>query len=82
MSPSPPLSPWSREARAVVRLAAPLALTHLTYMAIMLTDVVMMGWIGTEAITAGTLARDFFWVLGAFALGVLTGATPLGLRLR
>ena len=46
-------------------------------MAIMLTDVVMMGWIGTEAIAAGTLARDFFWVLGAFALGVLTGATPI-----
>ena len=77
MNPSPSLPPWSREARAIVRLAAPLALTHLSYMAIMLTDVVMMGWIGTEAIAAGALARDFFWVLGTFALGVLTGATPI-----
>ena len=68
-SPSPPA--WWRETRAVVHLAAPLALTHLSYMAIMLTDVVMMGWIGTGAIAAGSLARDFFWVLDSFALGVL-----------
>lgn len=76
-SSSPSLSPWWRETRAVVHLAAPLALSHLSYMAILLTDVVMMGWIGTEAIAAGTLARDFFWVLGAFSMGVLTGATPI-----
>ena len=73
----PSLSPWWRETRAVVHLAAPLALSHLSYMAILLTDVVMMGWIGTEAIAAGTLARDYFWVLGAFSMGVLTGATPI-----
>ena len=68
---------WLGETRAVVVLAAPLALTHLSYMAIMLTDVVMMGWIGTEALAAGSLARDFYWVLGAFAMGVLSGATPI-----
>ena len=76
-SPSSSLSPWWREARAVAHLALPLALSHLSYMAILLTDVVMMGWIGTEAIAAGTLARDFFWVFGAFSMGVLTGATPI-----
>ena len=75
--PSPSPSAWFREVRAVVHLAAPLALSHLSYMAIMLTDVVMMGWIGTGAIAAGSLARDFFWVFGAFAMGVLTGATPI-----
>ena len=71
------MSPWWREVRAVAHLAAPLALSHLSYMAILLTDVVMMGWIGTGAIAAGTLARDFFWVFGAFSMGVLTGATPI-----
>ena len=74
---SPSLRAWLHEARAVVHLAAPLALSHLSYMAILLTDVVMMGWIGTEAIAAGTLARDFIWVLGACAMGLLTGATPI-----
>ena len=73
----PSMQDWLHETRAVVQLAVPLALTHLSYMAIMLTDVVMMGWIGTEAIAAGSLARDFFWVLGSFAMGVLTGATPI-----
>ena len=73
-SSSTSLSPWLREARAVAHLAAPLALSHLSYMAILLTDVVMMGWIGTEAIAAGTLARDFIWLLGACAMGLLTGA--------
>ena len=77
LSPPSPLSSWLREARDVVHLAAPLALSHLSYMAILLTDVVMMGWIGTGAIAAGSLARDFFWVFGAFAMGVLTGATPI-----
>ena len=72
-----PIPVWLREAREVAHLAAPLALSHLSYMAIMLTDVVMMGWIGTDAIAAGSLARDFFWVLGAFSMGVLTGATPI-----
>ena len=74
------LSAWLHEARAVVHLAAPLALSHLSYMAILLTDVVMMGWIGTGAIAAGTLARDFIWVLGACAVGLLTGATPIMAR--
>ena len=74
---SPSSAAWWREIRAVVNLAAPLALSHLSYMAIMLTDVVMMGWIGTDAIAAGSLARDFFWVPSCFALGLLTGATPI-----
>lgn len=69
-------STW-REAEAIVRLAVPLILTHLAHMAIMATDVIMMGRIGTETIAAGSLARDFYWVMVAFAIGVLTGATPV-----
>ena len=68
---------WWCESGAIVRLAVPLTLTHLAHMAIMLTDVVMMGRIGTETIAAGSLARDFYWVMMAFAIGVLTGATPV-----
>ncbi len=66
-----------REAGAIARLAVPLVLTHLAHMAIMTTDVIMMGRIGTETIAAGSLARDFYWVMVAFAIGVLTGATPV-----
>ena len=71
------LAAWWRESGAVARLAVPLTLTHLAHMAIMLTDVVMMGRIGMETLAAGSLARDFYWVMMAFAIGVLTGATPV-----
>ena len=48
-TPSSALSPWYRESRAIVHLAAPLALVQLAYMAIITTDVVMMGWIGPRS---------------------------------
>ena len=75
--PAPALSPWYRESRAIVQLAAPLALIQLAYMAIVTTDVVMMGWIGPEALAAGTLASHFYWLFLLFAMGLLTGATPI-----
>ena len=75
--PAPALSLWYRESRAIVQLAAPLALIQLAYMAIVTTDVVMMGWIGPEALAAGTLASHFYWLFLLFAMGLLTGATPI-----
>ena len=76
-TPSSALSPWYREARAIVHLAAPLALVQLAYMAIITTDVVMMGWLGPEALAAGTLAGHFYWLVVVFSMGLLTGATPV-----
>ena len=68
---------WFRESRAIAHLAAPLALVQLAYMAIITTDVVMMGWIGPEALAAGALASHFYWLFILFAMGLLTGATPV-----
>ena len=70
-------SPWLRESRAIVRLAAPLALIQLAHMAIITTDVVMMGWLGPEALAAGALASHFYWLFLLFSMGLLTGATPV-----
>ena len=74
---SSPLSLWYRESRAIVHLAAPLALAQLAHMAIITTDVVMMGWLGPEALAAGTLASHYYWLVIVFAMGLLTGATPV-----
>ena len=71
------LSLWYRESRAIVHLAVPLALTQLAHMAIITTDVVMMGWLGPEALAAGSLAGHFYWLFIVFAMGLLTGATPV-----
>lgn len=76
-TPAPALSVRYREARAIVHLAVPLALTQLGYMAIITTDVVMMGRIGPDALAAGTLASHFYWLFMLFSMGLLTGATPI-----
>jgi len=70
-------SAWLHESRAILHLAVPLALTQIAHMAIVTTDVVMMGRIGTDALAAGTLSSHFYWVFVAFAMGTLTGATPI-----
>ena len=68
---------WLKESRAVLHLSVPLALTQIAHMAISTTDVVMMGWIGADALAAGTLTSHFYWFFVAFAMGMLTGATPV-----
>ena len=61
----------------MVTLAAPLALAHLAYMAIVTTDVVMMGWLGPESLAAGSLARHFYGFFALFAYGVLGAVAPI-----
>jgi len=79
LSPSPSSAAWLRETRAVVRLAAPLALSHLSYMAIMLTDVVMMGRIGTkDTAMPMMIALATGWGMGLPTAVVLGFALDLG----
>ena len=68
---------WRYEADAVVRLAAPLALTQLALMGIITTDVIMMGWLGSEALAAGTLAGHYFWIFESFGIGLLSAVAPI-----
>jgi MATE family multidrug resistance protein len=66
-----------RELRALVALAVPLALAQLAQIAINTTDLVMMGWLGTEALAAGGLAVNI-WILPAlFGIGVASAIPPL-----
>ncbi|MEO1089403.1 MAG: MATE family efflux transporter [Pseudomonadota bacterium] len=66
-----------RELAALVRLGIPLALTQLGQVAIQTTDLVMMGWLGTEALAAGGLAVHI-WVLPAlFGIGLAAAVAPL-----
>lgn len=57
---SPTAKERYREARAMLILAVPLVLIELAYMAMIATDVVMMGWLGQEALAAGSLAGHFY----------------------
>jgi multidrug resistance protein, MATE family len=61
-------SPWLIEARALVRLAAPLAVTQLAQMAVLTTDVVLLGRLSTHALAAaavGNVVYYFAWLLGS-----------------
>jgi len=46
---------WRREIRSMAALAWPIVLTNLAQNAMQTTDVLMMGWLGPEALAAGTL---------------------------
>lgn len=68
---------WSREARATVALAVPLVLTVMSYMAMVTTDRVMMGWLGPESLAAGKLAGQFYDFFEFFAIGVIDAVAPI-----
>ncbi len=65
-----------KEASALLRLGLPLALTHLSYIATISTDVLMMGWLGPEALGTGSLAWYLYVFFDYFALGVLCAVSP------
>ncbi len=68
---------WGRESSALIRLALPIILTGLADMAINATDIVMMGWLGPQALAAGILGGHFYAFLHFFALGVLAAVAPM-----
>jgi len=65
------------EARAMTALATPLSLAFLAQMAMGVTDVVMMGWLGPASLTAGTLASNFLHLLFYFGMGLGTAVVPM-----
>ncbi len=61
----------------MISLAVPLILVETSYMAIITTDVVMMGWLGPEALATGSLAGHFYAFFEYFAFGVLGAVAPM-----
>ncbi len=60
----------------------PLALTQIGQIGITVTDTVMMGSIGTNALAAGALAINVYLPLFLFALGIVTAVAPLAAQAR
>ncbi|WP_375228414.1 MATE family efflux transporter [Roseobacter sp. S98] len=63
--------------RAVLRLGLPLAGGHLAQIAIGVTDTVMLGWYGVDALAAVTLGSTFFFTLMIFGSGFAWAVMPL-----
>ncbi|HWC64097.1 MAG TPA: MATE family efflux transporter, partial [Rhizomicrobium sp.] len=72
-SPGPRISgrrhgAWTAEARALIRLAVPLAATQLAQMIILATDTAMLGHLSKQALAASALGNTVFfmaWLLGS-----------------
>ncbi len=64
-------------AKAVAVLGLPLIGGHLAQMAIGVTDTVMLGWYGVEALAAVTLASTYFFVLFIFGSGFAWAVMPM-----
>ena len=62
---------------AILTLGLPLIGGHLAQMAIGVTDTVMLGWYGVEALAAATLGSTFFFVIFVFGAGFAWAVMPM-----
>jgi MATE family multidrug resistance protein len=71
------LDAWFAEARETLKLAGPLVFTQVAQMAIMTTDVVMLGRVGQSALASSALGITIFffcWLVGA---GPVAAVAPM-----
>ena len=68
---------WGAELRATFALAWPLVIAQLAQTALTTTDVIMMGWLGPQALAAGTLATTFLMPFLLFGIGIVGAVAPL-----
>jgi multidrug resistance protein, MATE family len=67
---------WRRELRAMTRLATPIVLTQLAWVAMMTTDTAMIGHLGAGALAGATLSLMVFFLafVGCFGVVMATAA--------
>src|SRR5688500_5757566 len=70
-------SPWAAELRATIALSWPLVLTNVAQSALMTSDVILMGWIGPQALAAGALGTNLYFAFLIFAIGLVSATSPL-----
>jgi MATE family multidrug resistance protein len=65
------------ELTETLKLAVPIALTQLGQIAMMTTDIALIGRLGDEAVAAAALANTVFWISFTFGLGLVSAVAPL-----
>ena len=75
--PQTPRMTYPGHVRAMLVLGLPLIGGHIGQMAIGVTDTVMLGWYGVEALAAVTLASTYFFVLFLLGSGFAWGVMPM-----
>lgn len=81
VGPGPLVGPtsrtWGAELAATFALAWPLVIAQLAQTALTTTDVIMMGWLGPQALAAGTLATTFLMPFLLLGIGIVGAVAPL-----
>jgi MATE family multidrug resistance protein len=65
------------ELTETLKLAVPIALTQLGQIAMMTTDLALIGRLGDEAVAAAALASTVFFVSFTFGMGLVSAVAPL-----
>src|SRR5213593_5297828 len=65
------------ELAETLKLAVPIALTQLGQIAMMTTDIAMIGRLGAEAVAAASLASTVYFVSFTFGMGLVSAVAPL-----
>ncbi len=72
-----PQGAWGAEFHAMLSLAWPLVFTNLSQVALATTDVIMMGWLGPDALASGALGVNLNFAFLIFGIGLVTATAPL-----
>ncbi len=70
-------TPFAHELWDTVRLAAPMALTQLSQIAMMSTDLAFIGRLGGEAVAAAALSGTVYFVSFTVGMGLMSAVAPL-----
>ncbi len=65
------------ELTETLKLAVPIALTQLGQIAMMTTDLALIGRLGDEAVAAAALAHTVFFITFTFGTGLMSAVAPL-----
>src|SRR6476619_6818669 len=68
---------FSFELAETLKLALPIALTQLGQIAMMTTDLALVGRLGDVAVAAAALAHTVFFVNFTFGMGLVSAVAPL-----
>ncbi len=69
--------PWRSELRATMKLASPIVLTQLAWVAMLATDTAMIGRLGADALAGATLGLMVFFMAYVVCFGVVMATASL-----
>jgi MATE family multidrug resistance protein len=73
---------WFAEARELMKLAGPLIFTQVAQMAIMTTDVIMLGRLSKTALASAALGNTIFFFCWLFGAGPASSVSPMIAHIR